>query len=362
MPIGLLIGKIRWRMETHRGHAVKILTGWLLLMAALHVAAMMLIEDMGVGDAIWLTFVTATTIGYGDVSAKTDLGRTATIVIMCFGTIFVAAALASLLFDRAAERRARKDAGKWRWKLNQHLLIVSTTGTETVRYLTSLVKQVRMDPQYAECQIAIMTTGFPAGLPDGLRDLACVYLHGDGDSTEELDLAHAAKASTIVVLGESRQAKADALVYDVTRRLRDHGYLGRIVAEVADDANRSRMCDGHDDGCVRPVRGYPEILARAIVSPGAEKVIEDLSTVGGAECESVRHRYEGQWRELCRRFMDADIGMPIGLRSRDGTITTAPRGSDAVDAVEIFVVTADDVAGLQRRVDALSDATASRAA
>lgn len=358
MPIGLLIGRIRWRMETHRGHAVKILSGWLLLMAALHVGAMMLIEDMGVGDAIWLTFVTASTIGYGDVSAKTDLGRTATIVIMCFGTIFVAAALASLLFDRAAERRARKDAGKWRWKLNQHLLIVSTTGTETVRYLTGLVKQIRMDAQYADCQIAIMTTGFPNGLPDGLRELDCVYLHGDGDTTEELDRAHANEATTIVVLGESRQAKADALVYDVTRRLRDHGYTGRIVAEVAEDANRARMCDGHDDGCIRPVRGYPEILARAIVSPGAEKVIEDLSTVGGAECESVRYAYEGQWRNLCRRFMDADVGMPIGLRSRDGTVVTAPRGSDVVSTIEVFVVTADDVAGVQKRVDAIDTAEA----
>lgn len=362
MPIGLLIGRIRWRMETHRGHAVKIMTGWLLLMAALHVGAMMLIEDMGVGDAIWLTFVTATTIGYGDVSAKTDLGRTATIVIMCFGTIFVAAALASLLFDRAAERRARKDAGKWRWKLNGHLLIVSTTGTETVRYLTSLVRQIRMDAQYGDCQIAVMTTGFPNGLPDGLRDLDCVYLHGDGDSTEELKLAHADKASTIVVLGESRQPKADALVYDVTRRLRDHGYRGRIVAEVAEDANRARMCDGRDDGCVRPVRGYPEILARAIVSPGAERIIEDLSTVGGAECECVRYGFEGQWRELCRRFMDADIGMPIGLRTRDGAIVTAPRGSEQVDAIEIFVVTGDDVAGLQSRVDAIRSAKASIAA
>ena len=355
MPLGLLIGRIRWRMETHRGHAVKILTGWLILMAALHVAAMMIIEDMGLCDAVWLTFVTATTIGYGDVSAKTPWGRTATITIMCFGTIFVAAALASLLFDRAAERRSRKDAGKWRWNLNEHLLIVSTTGTETVRYLTALVGQIRHDARYAESRIAIMTTGFDKGLPDSLRDLDCVYLRGDGDTTEELRLAHADRAHTIVVLGESRQPKADALVYDVTRRLRDHGFQGRIVAEVAEDANRARMCDRSDDSCVRPVRGYPEILARAVVSPGAERVIEDLSTAGGAECESVRLDYAGGWMDLCMIFMRADLGMPIGYRGDDGTIVTAPSGSEEVRTTEVYVVTSSAGDDLQRRVDDMSE-------
>lgn len=353
MPIGLLVGRIRWRLETHRGHAVKIFSGWLLLMCALHVGAMMLLEDMGLGDAIWLTFVTATTIGYGDVSAKTMMGRTSTIVIMCFGTIFVLAALASLLFDRAAERRSRKDAGKWRWKLKDHLLIVSTTGTETTRYLAALVSQLRSDRQYADCQIAIMTTGFAAGLPDALRELDCVYIHGDGDTTEELRLAHADKATTVVVLGESRQPKADALVYDVTRRIRDFGFNGRIVAEVADDANRQRMCAGGQDSCVRPVRGYPEILARAVVSPGAERVIEDLSTLGGAECEAVTMAFEGRWSDLCVAFLGADIGMPIGFRDHEGGIHTAPRTGDAVSTREIYVVTRDAANDIQGRVDAM---------
>lgn len=354
MPLALLMGRLRWRIETRRGHAVKIFTAWLALMCILHVGAMMWLEGMGLSDALWVTFVTAFTIGYGDVSAKTDAGRTATVVLMGLGTIFVAAALASLLFERAAERRARKIAGKWRWNLKDHLLIVSTTGSETPRYLASLVRQIRGDEHFADRQIAIMTTGFVDGLPETLHTLGCVYLNGDGDSAEEIALACVATANTVVVLGESRQPKADAFVFDVTRRIRDAGFKGRIVAEVADDANRARMCGSQTDSCVRPVRGYPEILARALIAPGAERVIEDLSTIGGAECEAIRIDYTGPWSDLCMAFLNADIGMPIGLRDSSGDIRTAPRAGEIVDADEIYVVTRDARNGLQQRVDALS--------
>lgn len=354
MPLALLIGRLRWRIETRRGHAAKIFSAWLALMCILHAGAMMWLEGMGLSDALWVTFVTAFTIGYGDVSAKTDAGRTATVVLMGVGTIFVAAALASLVFDRMAERRARKIAGKWRWKLKDHLLIVSTTGSETPRYLASLVRQIRGDEHFADRQIAIMTTGFVDGLPETLHALGCVYLNGDGDTVEEIALGCVAEANTIVVLGESRQPKADAFVYDVTRRIRDAGFKGRIVAEVADDANRARMCCGETDSCVRPVRGYPEILARALVAPGAERVIEDLSTIGGAECETIRIDYAGPWSELCLAFLNADIGMPIGLRESSGAVRTAPRGSESVDTDEVYVVTRDARNGLQAKVDAIS--------
>jgi hypothetical protein len=38
----------------------------------------MLIEDMPAFDAAYLTIITGTTVGYGDLSASTDSGRLAT--------------------------------------------------------------------------------------------------------------------------------------------------------------------------------------------------------------------------------------------------------------------------------------------
>jgi voltage-gated potassium channel len=38
------------------------------------------------------------------------------------------------------------------------------------------------------------------------------------------------------------------------------------------------------DLVVRPLRGYPEMIIRALAAPGAEKILEDLFTSKGDEC------------------------------------------------------------------------------
>ena len=47
--------------------------------------AISLIEDISIGDALWWSFVTFTTVGYGDVLLKTQLGRGVAVLLMMFG-------------------------------------------------------------------------------------------------------------------------------------------------------------------------------------------------------------------------------------------------------------------------------------
>lgn len=348
MPVLFMMNifqRMQRRIEMHRGHAIKLFTGWLALMAVLHVVAMITIEGMNLSDAVWVTFVTATTVGYGDVSAKTVPGRAATILIMFVGTVFVLAALASLVFERMAERRDRKNTGKWRWNLKDHILIVSTTGTETDRYLAAVVAQLRAEPAHADRDIQIMTHGFDqGGLPDRLADMNVVYARGDGDSDEEMALGAVADAHLVVVLGDDRTPKADALVYDVVSRVRATGFAGRVVSECEDDRNRTRLSAGALDSCVRPSRAYPEMLARAIVAPGAERVIEEIFTVGGVECEHVdlgSSAPRGTWSDVVVQIMTAGLGTAVGYR-RDGLVVTAPLANDQVVADGVYVLMGQD--------------------
>ncbi|MGB1287219.1 MAG: potassium channel family protein, partial [Aggregatilineales bacterium] len=57
------------------------------------IAGFMLIEQMSFLDAVWLTFITLTTIGYGDVSAVTPAGQIFTIVLILFGLSALASTL-----------------------------------------------------------------------------------------------------------------------------------------------------------------------------------------------------------------------------------------------------------------------------
>ena len=64
----------RWYGEQTRHDRRKKLTELFLVLvglAAANVIAMIVFEGLSVGDAIWLTMTTITTVGYGDISAVT---------------------------------------------------------------------------------------------------------------------------------------------------------------------------------------------------------------------------------------------------------------------------------------------------
>ncbi|WP_322545968.1 potassium channel family protein, partial [Clostridium perfringens] len=63
-----------------------ILTTIIIVLGAVFIA---LLEDISFGDAIWWSFVTFTTVGYGDVLLTTNLGRIVAILLMIFGIGFI---------------------------------------------------------------------------------------------------------------------------------------------------------------------------------------------------------------------------------------------------------------------------------
>lgn len=320
---------LKRKLALRQRHGIKILIGWLLLMMAIHVTAMINLEGMSLTDAIWVTTVTATTVGYGDVSAKTDAGRLATIIIMFGGTIFILANLAAGISDYQANKRRQKLNGTWDWKnVNKQLLVISTTANEPKSYLETLFQQFRVSPDYKDNDYLLMTHAFDAeGAPESLMKLGVMWVRGDGDSDAEMELARVRQASVIAVLGDNRIPKADALVYDVVSRIRAAGYTGRIIAECEDDQNRKRLIDQYSAEVLRPTRGYPEMLMRAIVAQGSQAIVEEIITCGGVECETTVFDapLSLDWSDFASAMIDAGVGTPIGCIV-DGATITAPSG------------------------------------
>ena len=69
----------------HFGY-VLITTIILILLGAL---AMSYLENIDIGDSIWWSFVTTTSVGYGDIYPTTSLGRIIAVVLMIIGLGFV---------------------------------------------------------------------------------------------------------------------------------------------------------------------------------------------------------------------------------------------------------------------------------
>lgn len=83
----------------------------LLVLLALCAALFALAEGMAPGVAVYLTLITALTVGYGDIVPTTAPGRVASVVAALIGMIFIGltVAIASRALAQFAEEQKERD-------------------------------------------------------------------------------------------------------------------------------------------------------------------------------------------------------------------------------------------------------------
>ena len=327
-------GRVAWRL----GAVVA-------LFAAAHVAAMIALEGMGLSDAVWLTATTLTTVGYGDLSAKTLEGRAATILLLYIGSVFVLANAVGALVEHRALVKERKLKGQWVWAMQDHIVVVGTPTENPTQFFQRLATEIRAARSLKDRGIVLLTRAFKGTtLPGSLADLGVVHVDGRGTYLPDLAAASVKDAYAVVVLACSdTDGVQDALTIETVRRVREISTPDcRIVGECVDDRDRERM-RAAGAGCVlRPMRGYPEMLVRGICAPGSEEILENLFTSGGDECVRVDLGAPAtmRWRDVIVALATADVGVPIAYRpaSEGAAIVTNPSAKDIVTASAVFVV------------------------
>ncbi len=323
---------------------------WLVAMVAMFVVAMAVFEDMDPVESLWLAAVTLTTVGYGDVAARTLAGRAATVLLLMLGGIFVVAKLASDWFEWREQVRERKRTGSWRWGMDGHVLIIGTPESDAVRFFRGLTRQLRGTPGYRDTPIMLLTRAFAGraeGLPQALCDEGLVHVEGAPTDEDALRLADAPHAAAVIVLAEREEdAVSDAISADVVARVRAMaaGAAPLVVTECVDDRNRARLMQSGAAAAVRPLRTYPEMLARALVAPGAERLLEDLFSSEGNELFRVDlpRTWQGPWSKVAMALLERGIGTAIAYARPSGEVVMNPPGTEAIEAAAVYVILRDD--------------------
>lgn len=333
------------------------------VLASLHVLAMMSYEAMSAFDGLWLTLTTLFTVGYGDLAAKSVEGRWATILLLYFGGIYTLANFASQWFEWRADARDRKWRGTWRWHMKDHLLILNSPSDHPAVYFERLLKQLRQTPRFADCPILIVTRAFEAGLPAPLAQLGAVHHSAWGLDFETLHDSAPERARAIAILAKSEvEPTSDSVTLDAITRVRSMSGEVHLVAECLDDRNRARMVKAGASAIVRPTRVYPEIMARALAHPGSEHVLEEILDAGGAECVRLDVGWDGAWKDLVGRLIDAGIGTALGYESLEGAIKVNPHASEKIRARAVFALITGELGDARARaLAALRDPQAAAA-
>lgn len=305
---------------------------------------MVVFEAMSLGDAVWLTMTTMTTVGYGDLSASTWMGRTVTILLMYVLGIFLLAQIAGEWIDYRLDRKERMRRGHWRWKMKDHIVIINTPEVDSARYLNILVEQIRGTPKLHDLPIQILSAHFEDGLPHEIANMGVVLHHGRPEGQTDLADVDIDKARFIVLLAVDTSAyRSDSLTLDVLDQIKRFDVSGYIVAECVYEENRDRLKRHGASAVIRPVRAYPELMVRALSAPGTETIFEDLFQYAGNHARRYDVILDNKpWGVIASVLLTEGLGTPIGFMDAHKEIIVNPAPSVVATGSAIFVIAHHD--------------------
>ncbi|MFT6221621.1 MAG: voltage-gated potassium channel [Candidatus Endobugula sp.] len=309
-----------------------------------HTVIIQYVEPINFTDALWLTFTSITTVGYGDYSASTLVGRATTILLIYVCGIWLLAQLAGDFIDYRANKRERMIKGLWRWtNMSNYILIINTPLIGGDRYLIRLIEQIKRTPEVANKPIKIATHVYPNGLPDELRLLGVVHHHIDVSSTVHLEELDIADADYIVLLSQDENdARSDSMTLDMLDRIGQTDSTPFIVAECILDENRDRFQRLNANAVIRPTRSYPELIVRALSAPGTERVLENLFTHGGTSTQRFDVKTEDlTWQNIACKIINSGVGTPLGFISPEGEVMTNPAHDSVIAAQALLIMVSE---------------------
>lgn len=326
----------------------------LSLILLLHVVAMMTFEKLTFIQSVWLTLTTVTTVGYGDVSATTEIGRASTIIFLYVIGIWMLAQLAGEYLDYRMDRRDRIAKGHWNWKkMKDHIVIVNAPDKNGEQFLLRLIRQFRETPSLADLPVVLVSDLFPQGLSRALCDMGVVYKNVNtslGDFFGEVNID---EASYVLFLAQdSFDPRSDSLTLDLLDQFERNGSEALVIAEAVQDSNINRFKTIGADSVLRPIRAYPEIIVRALSAPGTERILEDLFSHYGASI----HRYDTvvenkSWKAIACALIQEELGTPLGYIDANGEVRTCPPEGESIMAKAILMMARDETIPLQSSIE-----------
>ncbi|MCV2401773.1 potassium channel family protein [Marinomonas sp. C2222] len=351
--LGLLLRRSKsrhqFRKKVHM-HSVNDLRKRFALLAgviALHSLAMVFFEDLNWWQAFWLTMTSASTTGYGDISAATFWGQFSTIILIYGMGITLLAQIASDYVEYRLVKKEMRIKGRIKWDdMQNHILIINTPKNLPERYLELLTNQIHITPEFADTPIQILSEAFPDGLPAKLRANGVVHHTGNGLSDSALLSAGVERAKHIIVLSpDSQDSQSDSLVFDTLHRIKALGSPAFVLAEAINDSNRARFRSVGAKAVIRPVRAYPEMLVRSLIAPGTEQVLENLFRHQGDHTVRLDMELSGvTWAEIVTTLIQNNIGTALGYVQTNNEIVTHPSTGTKIDAKGLIVLVNDDEA------------------
>ncbi|MCA9953430.1 MAG: potassium channel protein [Anaerolineales bacterium] len=237
------------------------------LLFALGTAGYMLIEGWNFVDAFYMTAITLSTVGFGEVRALSLYGRIFTVVLLVAGVAFVAYGLDYLLTANLGNSWRKRRMKRLIESLENHVIVCGygRVGQSAVTALLGSKRQV----------VVIERDG---GKTAVLDDLDLPYLIGDATKDEVLQQAGIERAwGVLVCTGEDAR---NLFIVLSARALNANLY---IVTRSVDAENERKMRRAGANRVVSPYQIGGQHMANIIIRPHVTDFFDVVTLDGGIE-------------------------------------------------------------------------------
>ncbi len=234
-------------------------------------------DPIGMIDALYYASVTVTTTGYGDITAISQAGRLATILLITpariLFLILVVSTTVEVLTEQSREIIAQR---KWRENVKNHTVICGFGATGSAAAADLIARGVDAS------QIVVVDSD-PNAVDRATRR-GHVGIVGDASATETLQQAGIETARSIVV-APNRDDSA-VLITLTSREMNEHAH---IVAAGRERENLHLLKQGGATEVIDATSAVGRMLGMGTHSPSAAKVLDDLLAAGeGLELAEIR--------------------------------------------------------------------------
>ncbi len=218
-------------------------------------------------DALWLSVVTMTTVGYGDISPTTSGGRMIGVLMMFFG-IGVLGMFSATVAGVLVEKKMKKDRGMSSFELEDHIIICGWN-----HKAHEILREIRADSRATQTPVAII-----AQLESCPEDDDNLHFVRGEISDETLRRAAVQSADTVIILGDldlegsSRDAQA-VLATLTVETLNPDAYT---IVELESGSNSMHCERANADEIIVSSEFSCRLISRAACDHGITTVLSRL--------------------------------------------------------------------------------------
>ena len=295
-----------------------------------------LIEFDNIGDSLWWTIVTMTTVGYGDIAPVSTEGRVLAIFIMLFGIILVAI-VTGTISSIFTTKRIMEGKGLEKISKENHIIICGWSSN-----ILSLINGF-LDSSITNNDI-IMINDEPQDKIDsimsGFNKKNVYYVRGDYSLDSILIKANTTKAKYVLILNDSSENKDEKVILS-TLTIKKISPGIRVIAQI-NDKNKIPFLRRANVDAILSSDDYNLFMSLShVIEPGSAQAISLLMSEdsdNSLKSEQIPNQFIGKtFSELHKYYFDKFGTICLGLYNYEEKMGISDLLSANSDSIDRFI-------------------------